>query len=262
MARTPLPATDGCSDLLHGFLTGTEADEIRRRRLYGRLPSNPRCILCYAPFGPPGARLMRLRGRRPFAKNPRICEVCFRAMAVGGCEIEIVTLFVDVRGSTALADQVGASEYAATLDRFYGAAIEEMIAAQAFVEITGDEVYAFYVPALTPGNPAKIAIEAAARILTTVDWLDLGSAVHAGRAWVGVVGHADRIKDFRSVGDTVNVGARLVAAAGPGECLISEVACELAGQPTQGLESRTLSLKGKREPMHVRVVRIGAGAAP
>jgi adenylate cyclase len=52
-----------------------ELPAIRRgRHLYRLLPSNPRCKLCNAPFGAPGAPLMRMLGRGQWAKNPRICE--------------------------------------------------------------------------------------------------------------------------------------------------------------------------------------------
>ena len=247
----------GCSDLLRGFLDGTEKDEVRRRRVYGRLPSNPRCLLCYAPFAGPGATLMRMRGRQPFAKNPRVCNVCFRAMTPGGCETDIVALFLDLRGSTQLAERLGSSAFARELDRFYEVATTAMVDKQAFVELTGDEVYAFYVPALTPGNAARVAVDTAEQVIRQLAPLRVGGGIHAGPAWVGVVGDERRIKDFRSIGDTVNVGARLVAAAESGECLVSEAAYKMSGLQREDLEERTLALKGKAEPFQVRVLGIG-----
>jgi len=246
--------------LLLSFLEGRERDEVRRRRLYGRLPTNPRCVLCYAPFDGVGAKLMRMRGRRPFAKNPRVCDVCFRAMAVGdGCEVNIAVLFVDVRGSMTLASRLGPSGFARLLDRYYRVASDEMIAHQAFVELTGDEVYGFYLPGLISDNAVRVAVKTAERILRRVTWLELGSGVHAGIAWVGVVGDAQKIKDFRSVGDTVNLGARLVQRAGPGECLISEVAYREARLESMNLPECDLTLKGIREPVAARVMSVATG---
>lgn len=249
----------GCSEERLAILTGREPAEIRQRRLYGRIPSNPRCVLCYAPFGAPGSFLMRAVGRGQFAKNPRFCERCFAGAAsqIGGCEVEIAALFVDVRGSTALAERLGATAYAHALQRYYTAATEEMVGNQAFIEITGDEVYGFFLPAWVPGgNPARAAVETAERILRRVGELELGAGIHVGTAWVGIVGDRQRVSDFRSIGDPVNVGARLVGKAGPGECLISETAYHNAGIAWANLELRELQLAGKAERIRARVMRV------
>jgi adenylate cyclase len=62
--------------------------------------------------------------------------------------------------------------------------------------------------------------------------------------------------DFTALGDNVNIAARLAAAAQPGEALISAAACAAAGVDLSVHESRELALKGKSEPVGVRVVRI------
>jgi adenylate cyclase len=249
--------TAGCPAERKAILTGEAPKEIRRRRWFGRIPANPRCMLCYAPFGAPGSYWMRAIGRGPFSKNPRFCERCFHgALAVpGGLELEIATLFVDVRGSTPLAERVGPSAFATLLDRYYGLAMAEMVATQGFVEITGDEVYAFYLPAFTGSNVARAAIETAERILRKVTDLPLGAGVNVGTAWVGVVGGGG-VSDFRSIGDPVNVGARLVAQAAAGECLISEAAYQQAELTWTNLESRELEVAGKQDAVRARVMRI------
>jgi class 3 adenylate cyclase len=60
--------------------------------------------------------------------------------------------------------------------------------------------------------------------------------------------------DFTALGDTVNTGARLQAAAGPGELVVSEHACE-AISGLGDSERRTIELKGKAEPLAVRIIR-------
>ncbi len=55
------------------------------------------------------------------------------------------------------------------------------------------------------------------------------------------------------LGDTMNVGARLAAAAGPGEILFSESMTPYAGMSS---EARTVELKGIAEPAQVRVARL------
>src|SRR5688500_4739525 len=76
------------------------------RHLFGRLPSNPRCVNCHRPFAGTGGVLLRfLMGVRKSAKNPRFCAGChaFTTQFPGGAEIVLTMLFVDVRGSTPLA---------------------------------------------------------------------------------------------------------------------------------------------------------------
>jgi adenylate cyclase len=42
-----------------------------------RLPSEPRCRLCHAPYGGVGGRIMRRVGFGPSRKNPGLCNTCF-----------------------------------------------------------------------------------------------------------------------------------------------------------------------------------------
>ncbi len=44
------------------------------RSVFRRLPSNPRCKLCFAPFASIGGRLLRLTGFAPSRKNPTFCN--------------------------------------------------------------------------------------------------------------------------------------------------------------------------------------------
>lgn len=60
--------------------------------------------------------------------------------------------------------------------------------------------------------------------------------------------------DFTALGDTVNVAARLVGAAQPGEALISEAAKTAAALDISCCETRELSVKGKTEPISVCVL--------
>src|SRR5919201_919666 len=53
-------------------------------RLMRRLPSDPRCRLCNAPFGGMGGRMMRRVGFGPSRKNPTLCNTCFEKAPIGG----------------------------------------------------------------------------------------------------------------------------------------------------------------------------------
>jgi len=234
------------------------------RTLLKVLPHDPRCKLCNAPFRGVGGLLMRLTGRRPWAKNPNICTICerFARKYRGGAEIEVTLLFADVRGSTSVAETMSPLEFSALMNRFYGAATRVLIQTDAVIDkLVGDEVIGLYLPFIKEG-PARRAIEAAQELLVatghadaTGPWLPVGIGVHTGVAFVGIVGSAETVTDFTALGDAVNVTARLASNAAGGEILVSEAALAAAGISGDGLERRRLELKGRHEPIGVRVLR-------
>jgi adenylate cyclase len=88
------------------MLTGELPRLQQMRRIWGALPSPPRCKLCNAPFRGPGGVLMRTLAYGPSSLNRRLCKWCVRAVHKhpGGAELEISLPFADVRGSTAIAE--------------------------------------------------------------------------------------------------------------------------------------------------------------
>ena len=84
----------------------------------------------------------------------------------------------------------------------------------------------------------------------------MGIGVHTGIAYVGTVsGTEGSVKDITTLGDNVNVTARLASQAGAGEALISEDTFRAAGLALEHVERRELHLKGKGEPIFVRVIK-------
>ena len=231
-----------------------------------RLPSDPRCQVCYAPFeGVGGALVRRVLGIDRSKMNPRFCNNCERFVQKfhGGTEIELSLLFADVRGSTALAEQSSAREFSKVINRFYTSATDVLVRSNALIEkLIGDEVVGLYVPGLAGPAHARAAIEAAQAILRATghgdpagSWIPIGVGVHTGTAYVGAVGSAEGVTDIAALGDAVNTTARLASQAGPGEVLVSEEAILAAGIDANGLEVRHLQLKGRAEPVDVRVLR-------
>ena len=186
----------------------------------------------------------------------------------GGAEVELSMLFVDVRGSTSLAEQMSPVEFSRLLNRFYKAATDVLVKTDAFIDkFVGDEVIGLYLPLFAGPHHARAAILAAQGLLRITGhgdrsgaWLPIGVGIHTGIAYVGVVsGIEGAITDVTALGDNVNITARLASKAGPGEALISEAAHASAGLNLEGLERRQLELKGKSEPVSVRVLQLAAG---
>jgi adenylate cyclase len=250
-------------EIWRGMLTGDLRGLQRMRRIMGRIPSEPRCKLCAAPFGWPGNLLLRLVGFGPSTLNRRLCRGCIRSVnkLPGGAEVEISLLFADVRGSTALAEQRPAHEFSGLMARFYGAAAKVVDAHDGIVDkFVGDEVVALFVPGFAGSDHAADAVAAARELLRETGndggepWIPIGAGVHTGVAYVGTVGEGDA-RDFTALGDPVNATARLASSAAAGEILVSAAAAAAAGLDTRGLEARTLSLRGREETVETWVAR-------
>src|SRR5215211_3220711 len=131
------------------MLTGDWPRLQRVRRMWGALPSPPRCKLCNAPFRGPGGVLMRAIRYGPSTLNRRLCKWCIRAVHKhpGGAEVEISMLFADVRGSTAIAERMLPEEFSRLMSRFYGAAAEVIDERDGIVDkFVGDSAVALFIP--------------------------------------------------------------------------------------------------------------------
>jgi adenylate cyclase len=179
--------------------------------------------------------------------------------------VDLSLLFVDVRGSTNLAQRMTATEFSRLMNRFYAVATDVLVKTNAFIDkLVGDEVIGIYLPIFTGANHARPATDAAMELLRATGhggrespWLPVGVGVHTGKAFFGTVSGADGVfSDFTALGDTVNTTARVASAAQAGEALITEAAYAAAGRHLGNLEQRTLRLKGKSEPVTVRVAQI------
>jgi adenylate cyclase len=241
--------------------------KIRRNRpLYSRLPSNPRCVNCHRPFAGMGGALLRVfQGVRKSGKNPRYCAGChsFTSKFPGGAEVELSMLFVDVRGSTTIAEKMDALEFSRLMNRFYEAAINVLVRADAFIDkLVGDEVTALFIPGYAGKDHAHKAVEAGKALLrvtghgtTNGPWVPVGVGIHTGKAWVGsIAGASGSAADFTALGDNVNIAARLASSARQGEVLISEATYNAAHIESEEMEIRDLELKGKSGVIRVRVL--------
>jgi adenylate cyclase len=183
----------------------------------------------------------------------------------GGAELEISMLFVDVRGSTGMAEGMSPASFGQLMNRFYKAATDVLIRTDAVIDkLVGDEVIGLYLPLFTGPNHARPAVLAAKELLVATGhaeaegpWLPIGIGVHTGLAFVGTVGGAEgTVTDITALGDNVNVTARLASVAAPGEALISEAAYAAGGVDFGELVSRQLELKGKSAPIAARVLQV------
>ena len=110
------------AEQVRSALMGENARLLKRRRVFRRLPSPPRCKLCAAPFAGIGGLVLRHAGFARSPGNQALCNKCLgklRKQGMSGVEMPVTLLFSDVRGSTAMGEQMRPTEFHAFLDHFY-----------------------------------------------------------------------------------------------------------------------------------------------
>lgn len=251
-------------DEFRALMSGDHPRLRRSRAFLARLPSEPRCKTCNAPFGMPGSLVSRAMGRPRFPKNPRFCQMCFNWLTVSGirgADIELTVLFSDVRDSVGLAERLGPAAYSALIDRYYHVAMTAVINANGIADrFVGDAMLGLFIPGMTGPDHTGAALNAAREIVTgtghpQIPWIAAGVAVHRGVAFLGGVGEEGQLHDFTALGDPVNIAARLASSAGSGEILVSVDAVAATRLNATALEHRSLELKGKAQPLEVVVLQ-------
>lgn len=181
-------------------------------------------------------------------------------------EIEATVLFSDIRGFSAVAEQLSPRAVADVIGRHTMAMAEVVLSHGGMLDkFAGDGVMAvFGAPKPLPGD-ADRAISCAVAMQRRQAELDaeapaagfpptrIGIGVNTGLVIAGTVGGAGRF-DYTVIGDAVNVAQRLQSEAGPGEILISAATAARCTWP-QAEAAGARRLKGRKEP--VDVFRIG-----
>ncbi|KGJ63625.1 putative adenylate cyclase [Bradyrhizobium diazoefficiens SEMIA 5080] len=185
-----------------------------------------------------------------------------------GQERYLVSLFVDMRGSTQLAEKRLPFDTVFIVNRFLGAV------SQAVVEnggqpnqFIGDGMLALFGLSADPQEACRQALKAAAGIATHIDELNellshdlrqpirFGIGIHGGEVIIGDIGYRDHIV-FTALGDAVNVAARLqdMTKTLACEAIVSEEVRRTAGLADDVLPQQEVAIRGRDEPMAVRVV--------
>ena len=253
------------------LLTGEDASLRSLRRVWHRIPHGPRCKVCGAPFEGAGGLFTRVVQHGRSTANPTMCGLCFAGLAdhPGGAELDVGVVFADIRGSTGIAERIGALAFRSALQEFYTLAARAIEDNLGFVDkYLGDGVMALFVPVTAGTDYHSRTLTAAIELVRAVEasalpasGVRVGAGAHLGPAFIDVMGSGDKL-DFSALGDPVNVAARLGALAGPGEVLASRELWLAAGR-TEPASARSVEITGRTEPLDVVVVTgIGATDSP
>ena len=268
MTKKLSPREEKFKQRLQSTLTSEDVSHIvRAKRVFRMLPRDPRCKNCFVPFEGTGGWLAKaLFNQERSALNPLICNTCeegFKQFQLS-VEVKMSMLFADIRGSTPLAESMDAKEFRDLIDRFYSATTHTLIHNDALIDkLVGDEVSAVFLPSMVGKKFVRKSIETAQEMLKALGhtrpegpWAPVGIGINTGKAHIGTVGSLEGMADLTVLGDEINVASRLASHAKTGEIIISTSTAEGASWDTSQLETRTLSLKGKSEPVDVYVLKV------
>ncbi|KQY47761.1 response regulator [Cellulomonas sp. Root137] len=170
---------------------------------------------------------------------------------------EIVVVFCDLRGFTPFAERSEPEEVMWVLNEYHRELGELIVEFEGTLErFTGDGLMVFFNDPIPCDDPAWRAVAMAMAMRDRVarlaqGWarrgheLGFGVGVAQGFATLGRIGFEGR-SDYAAIGSVTNLAARLCAAAGAGQVLVSErvfaaVEERAAGQPVGALELRGFS---------------------
>jgi len=183
-----------------------------------------------------------------------------------GQERYLVSLFVDMRGSTSLAEKRLPFDVVFIVNRFLAAVSQAVLANGGQPnQFVGDGMLALFGLASDPHVACRQAIGAARGIAENIaelnavlshdlhDPIRFGIGIHGGEVIVGEIGYRDHMV-FTALGDSVNVASRLQDLTKSLGCqlIISEDVCARAGLAPGMLPQQEVEIRGRAEPMRVR----------
>ncbi|MFJ5880004.1 ATP-binding protein [Kitasatospora cineracea] len=211
----------------------------------------------------------------PAIEGARFCPMCGTALgttalgttapgATAGDGEEsrrnVVILFIDLVGSTALAESLDPEPLRTVMDRYYAVCADAIRRHGGTIEkFIGDAVMAAFGVPRSHEDDALRAVRAAEAARRGVRELGAEVArtrgveldVHIGVGSGEVVVTAASDGDLRVVGDAVNTAARLQSAAAAGETLLGPEVASMVRAHTRLEQLPAIPLRGKAEPVPV-----------
>jgi class 3 adenylate cyclase len=211
--------------------------------------------------------------RSAFARyiSPRLAERIMEDLAREGTPFErgpqragVVALFADLRGFTRLTERMQVDGVVALLNDYFAVLTEAAYRHDGTIfSMAGDNLLVgFNAPFAQPDAAARAwrtAHDMARAVRPVLDrWTGqggmptgVGFGLAAGDAIIGNIG-SPHYMHYTIIGDAVNVSARLVELAGPGELLVAASALGGAGDGAAHARPRgKLELRGRGEPVDV-----------
>jgi len=221
------------------------------------------------PIRGPLAIPFRVLGITRSKMNPNICTICERSFRYVKKQRHISAtasiLFADIRGYTHMSERLDPVMLSDLVSVFHDQCAQAIWDHDGIVnKQMGDGLMAIFNFPIKSERHAAAAVAAARDIqrrcaerFTFADLpagmaLGIGIGVHTGQVEIGEF--STFRSDFTAIGGTVNVTARLQAAAAAGEILVTEEVAAQVPDIAAGAATRQLDLKGIAQPVLVHVL--------
>jgi adenylate cyclase len=177
---------------------------------------------------------------------------------------EVSILFADLAGFTPFAETRAPEQVAEMLNGYFGRIVPllEQVGGEVH-QLVGDEVMVIFNKAGDQPDHAVLAARAGILLQETAtdvarnhpDWPQFRVGVNSGEVLAGVVGGQSGHRKHGVVGDTVNLAARLQAAAPLGRVVLGVETVRRLPQGAVVERLPELRVKGKAEPVEAYVLR-------
>ena len=185
---------------------------------------------------------------------------------LGGKAYDVIVLMTDIRGftekTTRATEEGKVTELVDRLNAYFTAIVEDLLQMNATVDkYIGDATLSYFGAPISrgPEQDARAAVEAARRVCSTLDRLNVGwmkaglepwdhvVVLSAGSVICGNIGSPKRL-DFTVIGDAVNRISRIESIAKQNQCSIaaSEDVVHLAGLDQDAKKLGDFPLRGQR----------------
>jgi class 3 adenylate cyclase len=232
------------------------------------LPAGARfCMNCGQPVEAATADDESRRARLA-ANTPAPIAQRMRAAHLSGERKVVTALFLDVVGSTALAENMDPEDWTLIMNQAFDALSWVIIKEYdgAIARLMGDAILAFFGAPLAHEDDPIRAVHAGLGLLEAArKYADEVRAKHGiefavrvgintGPVVVGEVG-SDLKFEYTAMGDAINLAARMQSAARPMTVLISEHTYRFVAPVFECLDLGLIEVKGKAEPVRVYEVQ-------
>jgi len=184
---------------------------------------------------------------------------------IEGEKRHVTVLFCDMEGFTPLSDKLGPETMYAMMDGVYEILIRKVHDYEGTVnEMTGDGIMALFGAPIALEDAPQRALRSAmsihremTRFNEKVKWekgdlpnIKMRIGIHTGPVVVGTLGNDLRV-EFKAVGDTVNLAARMEQLAEPGTTYVTEDTFKLTEGYFRFEDLGDREIKGKKKSIHI-----------
>jgi adenylate cyclase len=182
---------------------------------------------------------------------------------LGGEKREVTILFTDIRGFTSMSEKMKPERVVSTLNEYFSQMIDIVFKYNGTLDkIIGDELMIVYGAPIAAEDDTERAVITAVEMQDQIKTLNkerkkrkeppikFGVGINRGLVVSGNIGSRDMM-DYTVIGDTVNLGARLCSAAGPGEILVSGSVWNVTKEKFSYNSLDPINVKGKKDKINV-----------